>query len=152
MTTFSEQDAKVAGLWGKSGPWKQYPKRMLQMRARGFNLRDNFADILGGLITAEEARDMPEAEWSEVKDDKPTTLKERLAANVRAMPLPEFAKDQTGYVAPEPVTATDGPVFVDMKAEQEAIEYQTHTTEPPENWGGPDPWGESDAEVEEQPA
>lgn len=44
-------------LWGKSGPWQQYPKRMLQMRARGFALRDKFADVLGGLISAEEARD-----------------------------------------------------------------------------------------------
>lgn len=58
-TCFSKADAIMAGLWGKIGPWKQYPKRMLQMRARGFALRDKFADILGGLITAEEAQDMP---------------------------------------------------------------------------------------------
>lgn len=56
---FGEKDAKQAGLWGKSGPWAQYPKRMLQMRARGFALRDKFADVLGGLITVEEARDYP---------------------------------------------------------------------------------------------
>lgn len=29
------------------------------MRARGFALRDKFADVLGGLITVEEARDYP---------------------------------------------------------------------------------------------
>jgi len=56
---FSKEDATVAGLWGKVGPWKSYPKRMLQMRARGFALRDKFADVLGGLITAEEAQDYP---------------------------------------------------------------------------------------------
>ena len=55
--TFSVADAKKAGLWGKSGPWQQYPKRMLQLRARGFALRDAFPDVLRGLITAEEAQD-----------------------------------------------------------------------------------------------
>ena len=62
VTKFSVADAKRAGLWGKSGPWTQYPKRMLQLRARGFALRDAFPDVLKGLITAEEARDYPQAE------------------------------------------------------------------------------------------
>ena len=57
--TFSQADAVTANLWGKTGPWTQYPKRMLQWRARGFALRDQFADALGGLITVEEAQDMP---------------------------------------------------------------------------------------------
>jgi hypothetical protein len=56
---FSVDDAKRAGLWGKQGPWTQYPKRMLQMRARGFALRDAFPDVLKGLITSEEAMDFP---------------------------------------------------------------------------------------------
>ncbi|MDE2468282.1 MAG: hypothetical protein KGL35_05950, partial [Bradyrhizobium sp.] len=54
---FSVQDAIKAGLWGKQGPWKSYPRRMLQMRARGFALRDAFPDALRGLILAEEAQD-----------------------------------------------------------------------------------------------
>lgn len=57
--TFSQSDAVNAGLWGKAGPWKQYPKRMLAMRARGFALRSQFADALAGLITREEAEDLP---------------------------------------------------------------------------------------------
>lgn len=57
---FSIEDAKRAGLWGKQGPWQAYPKRMMQMRARGFALRDAFADVLTGLITAEEAHDWPD--------------------------------------------------------------------------------------------
>ena len=57
--SFSVEDAKKAELWGKSGPWSQYPKRMMQMRARGFALRDKFADALKGLITIEEAQDYP---------------------------------------------------------------------------------------------
>lgn len=56
---FSVGDAKRAGLWGKQGPWQQYPKRMLQMRARGFALRDAFPDVLRGLISREEASDTP---------------------------------------------------------------------------------------------
>jgi len=56
---FSVEDAKRDGLWGKSGPWTAYPKRMMQMRARGFALRDAFADVLTGLITVEEAHDWP---------------------------------------------------------------------------------------------
>ncbi|MGB1409488.1 recombinase RecT, partial [Alloalcanivorax venustensis] len=58
--TFSKADAEKAGLWGKQGPWTQYPKRMLMWRARGYALRDKFADALGGLITVEEAQDIPE--------------------------------------------------------------------------------------------
>lgn len=57
--TFSQADATTAKLWGKAGPWTQYPKRMLQMRARGFALRSQFADALAGLITREEAEDLP---------------------------------------------------------------------------------------------
>lgn len=63
-STFSVADAKVAGLWAGMGidkdwaraksPWVKYPKRMLQMRARGFGLRDAFADALKGLYAREE--------------------------------------------------------------------------------------------------
>lgn len=57
--TFSLEDAKRAGLTGKAGPWTQYPKRMMQMRARSWAMRDAFADVLRGMITGEEAEDMP---------------------------------------------------------------------------------------------
>lgn len=57
--TFTREDAKLAGLLGKQGPWQQYPKRMLQMRARGWALRDAFADVLRGVHVGEEAQDLP---------------------------------------------------------------------------------------------
>lgn len=62
IQTFSMEDAKKAGLLGKQGPWSQYPQRMLQMRARGFALRDVFTDVLKGIATTEEVLDIGEAE------------------------------------------------------------------------------------------
>lgn len=56
--TFSDEDAQRAQLLGK-GPWTQYRFRMRQMRARGFALRDSFADVLKGISIAEEAMDIP---------------------------------------------------------------------------------------------
>lgn len=58
VRTFSVGDAKKAGLWKKAGPWTLYPKRMLQMRARAFAIRDAFADALKGIRCAEEERDI----------------------------------------------------------------------------------------------
>lgn len=55
---FSVADAKAAGLWGKRGPWVNYPKRMLVCRARAWGLRDNYADALQGISQAEEWADM----------------------------------------------------------------------------------------------
>jgi len=57
---FSVADAKVAGLWarksgqGKPMPWSTHPKRMLKYKARAFNLRDNFPDVLFGMHLTEE--------------------------------------------------------------------------------------------------
>lgn len=58
---FSVADAKRAGLWDKPGPWKQYTKRMLQWRARGWAIRDAAPHGLFGM-TAEELQDMDIAE------------------------------------------------------------------------------------------
>lgn len=90
VSTFSVADAKKAGLWGKSGPWTQYPKRMLQMRARGFALRDAFPDVLRGLVTAEEAQDYTHVE--------PVRPEPRQTPEVR----PKFEPDQ-----PQPVEESD---------------------------------------------
>ena len=64
---FSVLMAKRAGLWGKQGPWTQYPERMLQMRARGNCLRDAFPDVIKGIITKEEADDYPVEKQSDMK-------------------------------------------------------------------------------------
>lgn len=54
VSSFSVADAKRAALWGKSGPWTNYPLRMLCWRARQFNLNDNFADVLKGFQVVHE--------------------------------------------------------------------------------------------------
>jgi len=111
-TRFSVADAKAANLWGKAGPWSQYPARMLLFRARGFNLRDNFGDVLKGLRTTDELADMPPIDV-EVQDvtpppaepDKPNTGAESLAKRL---------KKQTPQVPSEP--------YEPSPAEKEAIE------------------------------
>lgn len=72
-TRFSVADAKRAKLWGKEGPWTEYPDRQLMWRARGWNLRDNFNDVLCGLGIAEEELDVP-VRVVATKVDLPATL------------------------------------------------------------------------------
>jgi hypothetical protein len=59
VRTFSDADAKAAGLLGKSGPWTQYKARMRQMRARSWALSDAFPDALRGVAVREEQEDVP---------------------------------------------------------------------------------------------
>jgi len=77
--SFSMADAKLAGLISK-GPWRAYPKRMLQMRARGFAARDAFPDALSGVIIKEEAQDYPTA------SDKPIDITDQVV-EVPAHPM-----------------------------------------------------------------
>jgi hypothetical protein len=97
---FSVEDAKRAGLWGKQGPWQAYPKRMLQMRARGFALRDAYPDVLKGLISTEEAQDYPEETKRPAKDITPRNPLDALAAPVQAPAAVEFTQPdvETGEV------------------------------------------------------
>ena len=96
IRTFSMDDAKRAGLTVKSGPWTQYPKRMMQMRARSWALRDVFPDVLKGMICAEEALD------SGPRDVTPVT---RAAATLERIkqskqePAPEPQPDTTAMDA-----------------------------------------------------
>ena len=66
--TFSFEDAMIAKLIGKRGPWTEYPKRMFIARARTFALRDVFPDVLAGLSqSVEELIDIPAEDYREVK-------------------------------------------------------------------------------------
>lgn len=57
VETFTVRDANRAGLWGKPGPWKQYPRQMLFNRARAFAYRHAFPDALMGMRFREEEED-----------------------------------------------------------------------------------------------
>jgi hypothetical protein len=83
---FSVADAKRAALWDKSGPWKQYPKRMLQMRARAFALRDKFPDVIKGLYAREELHGEVHMGAAEVVTSK-AALASLKPAKAKAEPL-----------------------------------------------------------------
>ena len=78
---FGVADAKRAGLWGKSGPWSNYPERMMLYRARAFCLRDLFADVLAGIGIAEE--------HDEYAIDKAAEKTAELAAKVAVVKIEE---------------------------------------------------------------
>ena len=121
-TSYSVSDAKVAGLWGKRGaqgqptPWVTNPKRMMQMRARGFNLRDGYPDVLGGLYLAEELQD-----GESMKDVTPITPPKIPTETARSGPTIEGATassiaqaDEAGTVPldaqPPAPSATPNPI------------------------------------------
>jgi hypothetical protein len=98
---YTIEQAVVAGLWGKAGPWKQYPERMLQMRARAFALRDSFADALAGVRVAEEVQDY------EIKDITPLKKDESVISKLierKSKPKTEKIDKETGEVINVEVT------------------------------------------------
>jgi len=54
--TFDKQDALAAGVSGRK-MYQSYPGRMYKARALGFALRDEFGDVLRGLMATEEMAD-----------------------------------------------------------------------------------------------
>lgn len=69
LNLFTLNMAKKAGLLGKTGPWTQYPERMLKLRARGFSLRDAFPDALKGIKSREEVEDYIDGEFTTHQND-----------------------------------------------------------------------------------
>ena len=114
---FSLDDAKKAQLIGKQGPWSQYPRRMLQMRARSWCLRDAFPDLLRGMAVAEEAQDSVVATVEPPPIDPTATatarLKSRLAAQPAQSEIPAPPPDmdpKTGEVLPAASTEPADPI------------------------------------------
>lgn len=97
---FSVSDAKRAGLWGKQGPWSQYPARMLRFRARSFALRDQFGDALKGLMSAEEVQDIPADPVEKAKNVTPTRV-------VVSDPVPSKPADDLDMTPPRRITQTE---------------------------------------------
>jgi len=108
---FSVADAKKAGLWGKSGPWTQYPDRMLLARARGFALRDVFPDVLLGCSHSIEE------------------LTEGAAEDVHS--LPRATVQQQASAAPAAPSAIGG--GLDEFIETTATEQPAATGQPPQS-------------------
>jgi hypothetical protein len=90
VVTFSMDDAQAAGLQGKQGPWSQYPKRMRQMRARAFALRDVFPDVLRGMPVAEEVIDTPSTNVIDPSTGEITRKAEPARPELATYPQTEF--------------------------------------------------------------
>lgn len=114
---YTEADARTAKLWGKAGPWTQYPKRMLAMRARSFALRDQFADLLCGFATTEELQDITEPEPAKIESGDTV---EQDALDLIAETLPDVAGD----VAGEPVSIVEDKQAEAMATGLDAIPSQ----------------------------
>lgn len=119
VRTFSKADAELAGLWGKTGksgqptPWVSYPKRMLQMRARGFAIRDAFPDVTKGLAVREEMEDVVLVNPPDPQAEKESKLA-RLQAEVGGTDGEGFNADMVdteleALSAPETDEIDDGP-------------------------------------------
>lgn len=91
---FSMEQAKKAKLHEKD-TYRQYPERMLQMRARAWAMRDSFADALKGMSIAEESRDIP----ANGAPPEPRSLK--AAFERTALPSPAAAVLEAGGDLPE---------------------------------------------------
>ena len=120
-TRFGVTQAKLAHLWGKEGPWKTYPDRMLQVRARGFGLRDKFSDALKGLILAEEAADLPLDDGMRDLIGQDTQLAEKSQSRLNEV--------KARYAEPE-VTKEPEPAKEPIKSEPDSARAET---EPPKS-------------------
>lgn len=69
--TFTSRDAQLAGLLGK-GPWTNYRADMLLARATTRCARAMFADVIHGLASSEEIRDLDDAIQAVQVTDAPT--------------------------------------------------------------------------------
>jgi len=117
--SFSKKDAIDANLWNKSGPWSQYPERMLQMRARAFCLRDVYADVLKGLAVREEVADYQDydvevqiEEGTEAERAK-SVLKKKVKETPQEAPEPRQEQSE-----PEPEETPDEPEIAPQNASE----------------------------------
>ncbi len=86
---FTLEQAAKAGLIKRSQVWQSYPERMLQMRARGYAIRDGFPDALHGLMPAEEVSDYYDAEYEVIKKTRTENLKDELSLEDNDTVLPQ---------------------------------------------------------------
>lgn len=106
VTRFSVEDAKRAHLWGKKGPWQEYPARQMMWRARSWCYRDTFPDVMCGLVFAEEVMDYPESSGRVTSVEKVAVA---VTATADEKPVPAAIETRAREVAAvvAPVAATD---------------------------------------------
>lgn len=95
---FTIEQAKKAGLLNKKGPWQDYPDMMMERRATFRCLNDLFADVLAGIVSAEEASDY--TDYNQDQSPPPRQLPPE--------PPEEPSDTYTAAKAPEPPHGEDG--------------------------------------------
>lgn len=95
---FTVEQAKKAGLLNKKGPWQDYPDMMMERRATFRCLNDLFADVLAGIVSAEEASDY--TDYNQDQSPPPRQLPPE--------PPEEPSDTDTAAKAPEPSHGEDG--------------------------------------------
>lgn len=103
---FSIADAKTAKLWAYPSagmtPWHKYPKRMLQMRARSWALRNMFSDVLKGISATEEMQEFdietqqqPDGSYAAISttEKKKRSKKQEQPVSVQYEPVQQSAVD-----------------------------------------------------------
>lgn len=95
VVTFTMADARRAKLLDKKDtPWHTYPERMLRWRALGFACRDEFQDVLCGLIFTEEAMDMPAVAAGSASPSTPEPASVAEVPPAFSGPLPAPGEDE----------------------------------------------------------
>jgi hypothetical protein len=122
--TFSIDNAKTAGLYGKEGPWRTYPERQMSWRAFWFAARDAASDLLKGIKGLEELLDyQPEkditgqAEQTATKTAEPEYLDQET--------FDEVARKYSDSVANGKKTPSDFIAWVEGKGKPLTAEQKT---------------------------
>lgn len=112
---FSVTDAKTANLWGKRGPWQDYPERMLAARARAFVLRDVYADHLRGIGVREEMLDYAQP----LPESEPVPVPVRKLSDLTApVAVPDGPVAEPGH---KPSVSATSAAYASLLADAEAI-------------------------------
>ena len=129
-TRFNVSDARKARLWSKSGPWSDYPNRMLYHRAKGFALDDTFPDALHGLITQEAAQDWPQKGPPvevEIRAEPPSGSKETpIDLSLVSNETPEDNEPGILNAVPDPLPGTP-------EERKKALDFYQHPGLPPDH-------------------
>jgi hypothetical protein len=112
--TYTQEDAKRAGLWGKMvkrksdgqmipSPWVTDPVAMMTWRAQGKIMKHRFSDILKGIVTQEEAQDYEEFDNNGeilAKDKKKPLIQPKPLPLPKNVPSKGFEAKDDGYNPP----------------------------------------------------